>query len=359
MKPIRRALAGLALAVACTDQAPLPTDPSVAAGAGPAATPVTVMTQNMYVGTDVDAVIRALLGGGDPTLALLQAVNTLLANDLDTRLAAMADNIARHRPQVVALQEASRIELGIPSPPFPTPIWLSQDFVAQLLAALAARGLEYEVAAANQNFAIDLTPIFGVLVRLTDLEVLLVDHRVEVLATSHDSYSCPPLCVPLGFTTIVRGWARVDARIAGRPITFVGTHLESGSDPLTVALRAAQAQELAGTLSGVTNPVVLMGDLNDVPGSSMNAVFQQAGFTDLWTAAGSGSGNTCCHQPDLRARDLFKRIDYVMVRGGFQNGAGEIIGGARIEVVDPLLPAGGPLWPSDHGGLVAHLPPAT
>ena len=358
MKPLRRALAGLALAAACTDQAPLPTDPSLAAGTTPAATPVTVMTQNMYVGADLDAVIRALLGGGDPIPALVQAVNTLLANDLDTRVAAMADNIARQRPQVVALQEVSGIVLELPSPPFPSPISVSQDFTVQLLAALAARGLEYEVAAANLNFTIDLTPLVGVPIRLTDQEVLLVDRRVEVLASSHAVFSCPPLCIPLSFGTIRRGWVRLDARIAGRAMTFVGTHLESGSDPLTSALRAAQAQVLAGMFSGVANPVVLMGDLNDVPGSPMDAAFQQAGFTDLWTAAGSGPGNTCCHHPDLRAGDLHKRIDYVMVRGGFRNGAGEIIGGARIGVIDPLLSAGGPLWPSDHGGLAAHLPPA-
>jgi endonuclease/exonuclease/phosphatase family metal-dependent hydrolase len=309
------------------------------------------------VGAHLDAVITALLAGGDPTLALALAVGEILGNDLDGRVQAMAANIAWHRPQVVGLQEVSNIVVELPSPPFPTPVSISQDFLTRLVAALGARGLDYVIAAVNTNFTFDLTTLFGAPARLTDQDVLLVDRSVTLQATSNGSFPCP-LCLPLGFLTIERGWARADAWIAGREVTFIVTHLESGARPEIAALRAAQAQVLAAMIDGIGHQVILMGDLNDQPGSAMSQVFAAAGFRDLWAVHGTGDGFTCCRDPDLRGGTHDQRLDYILARGGAANGPGHGAGGIRVRIVDPALPAGGPLWASDHAGLFATLPPA-
>lgn len=341
------------LVAACADA---PTAPGLVGTAGDpgAAVPISVMTQNMYVGADLDAVIAALLGGGDPTFALAVAVGEILGNDLDARIQGIAASIARHRPQVVGLQEVSEILVEVPAPPFPTPVSISQNFLARLVAALGARGLDYVVAAANTSFELDLTPLFGVPARLTDSDVLLVDRRVTLQDASNGSFPCP-LCLPLGLFTIERGWARVDARMAGKDVTFLVTHLESGARPEIATLRAGQAQALAGMVAGIGHTVILMGDLNDQPGSMMSQVFAAAGFRDLWADHGSGSGPTCCRDPDLRGGAHDQRIDYVLARGGAAAGHGA--GGIRIRIVDPALAAGGPVWTSDHAGLFATLPP--
>lgn len=344
------ALLAMTLA-ACSDTVTGP-DAEARKGGFPAG-PVVVMTRNMYVGADLDAVIAALVSPDpeDDQPALATAIQTLLANDLTTRANALADEIARYRPHVVGLQEVSTIDITIP----PMSLDLHQDFLATLLGALNLRGLSYRVGAANLNFR--LTGILGMPVNLQDSDVLLVDDRVEVLSGSGAVFSCGQLCLPLGFGTIQRGWVRVDARVAGRPVTFVSTHPESGDQSPIPLIRAGQIAELAGLL-GSTAPVVLMGDLNDVPGSDTYAVLQQAGFTDVWQAIGSGDGNTCCHSATLDGGSMVKRIDYLMVRGdiALDHQTARVIRFGVDAQERVTAPGDRAIWPSDHAGLVAVLP---
>jgi endonuclease/exonuclease/phosphatase family metal-dependent hydrolase len=344
----------LLLLAACSDNLTAPSEPGLELRPGgfPAG-PVVVMTRNMYVGADLDAVIGALVSPDpeDDQAALVTAIQTLLANDLVTRANALADEIARYRPHVVGLQEVSTIDITIP----PMDLDIHQDFLATLLGALQLRGLRYQVGASNLNFS--LTGILGLPVALQDFDVLLVDSRVKVLEASNAVFSCPPLCLPLGFGTIQRGWTRVDAQVAGRPITFVSTHPESGDQSPVPLVRAGQMAELMGLL-GAAGPVILMGDLNDVPGSDTYQVLQGAGFTDLWNVLGAGDGNTCCHNATLDAGSMVKRIDYLMTRGDLQldhaTARIERFGLAASERV--TTPQGRSIWPSDHAGLVAAIP---
>jgi endonuclease/exonuclease/phosphatase family metal-dependent hydrolase len=122
-------------------------------------------------------------------------------------------------------------------------------------------------------------------------------------------------------------------------------------------------QELVAGLGAVTGPVVLLGDLNDTPGSPMHQVLAGAGFVDVWQSIGTGPGYTCCHATHLQSGAFSKRIDYVMVRGGFLTGNGKVVGGARVKVIgesqaEQVQGAFGAIWPSDHGGVVVSLPPA-
>jgi len=353
------ALACLLFGSGCTDAPTGPTVPmpdDLKAGVG---TPIVVMSRNMYVGADVDALIAALEGQGsfDPGTAMAIALQTLAVTDFPTRVAAMAEEIARIRPVAVGLQEVSQIDVSIPQ----LGAEVHQDFLASLLAALELRGLRYRVGASNQNF--NFTGIAGMSVALADADVLLVDDRVEMMNSGNGTYSCPGLCIPLSFGTLTRGWVRVDTRIAGKVVTFVSSHPESGAGTDLAMLRAGQLTELmAGLPAG--NAVILMGDLNDTPGSPMYQVLMGAGFTDLWAALRPGEpGWTCCHAADLQTSSLNQRIDYVMVRNGFLTGVGKPVGGARISLIDVAESdkAQGPyarIWPSDHAGVVATLPPA-
>src|SRR5206468_2756837 len=100
----------LLLAMACSESptsvAPVDRVTRTLESAGPAAT-VGVMTQNMYVGADLDAVIAALASPdpNDDVPALLGAIQTLGRTDFPARADAIASTIARSRPDVVGLQE--------------------------------------------------------------------------------------------------------------------------------------------------------------------------------------------------------------------------------------------------------------
>lgn len=347
----------LALAVACAPDDPMAPDLDPSRH-GPPGPPITVMTRNMYIGADVDRVIAALAGmsGEDPQTALQAVLQEFVSTDLPARLNALAAEIAAERPHAVGLQEVSTLDVAVPGLP---PI--SADFLAGLQQALALRGLAYHVVS-NLNFNFSL---FGGAIGLQDRDVLLVDASLPLLDQASGTFSCPPLCIPVpNLGNLTRGWVRAETKIAGRHLTIVSTHPESGDNPLIAGLRAGQMIELMATLGANGGPVILLGDLNDVPGSPLHQVLQGAGFVDVWASLRPGeAGYTCCHATDLRSGAFTKRIDYVMVRGGFLNDAGQVVGGGRVKVIGEspaeMVPgAFGAIWPSDHGGVVASLPPA-
>jgi endonuclease/exonuclease/phosphatase family metal-dependent hydrolase len=195
-------------------------------------------------------------------------------------------------------------------------------------------------------------------VSLIDDDAILVDRtRVEVQETSARQFTANLGAVAPG-VVLARGWVSAAVTIGERAYTIASTHLESGDAPGLDQLRAAQAAELAQALAGTT-PTVVMGDLNDVPGSPMHQVLAGAGLTDVWAALHPGaSGYTCCHAADLsnRTQQFHKRIDYVFVRDGRDGGkvTGQI-GRVGDVTADRFPGPAHPLWPSDHAGLVARL----
>jgi len=314
---------------------------------------VGVITRNLYVGTDVDAVISALRtpDPADDIPALVAAIETLRRTDFPARAAAIADEIAQAHPHAIGLQEVSQIDLTLP----PLGVDIHQDFLATLLAELNERGLAYDVAAGVQN--IEAAPFPGV--SLVDFDVLLVKRGVEVGATTAQNFSNNLGTVAPG-VILKRGWVSAIVTIDGTELTLASTHLESGNLPGLDQLRAAQAQELVGSLDPA-RPTVLMGDLNDAPGSPMYQVLVGAGFTDLWRALRPGVvGNTCCHAGDLSNQlpDLTQRIDYIFARGLERPHAGLIGRVDRLGEVpaDRIVGPVSRIWPSDHAGLAAELP---
>ena len=328
----------------------------------PSSTDVIVMTQNLYVGADVDLVIRALAtpDPNDDFAALMLAIQTVGKTDFPARAQAIADQIQSRRPHAVGLQEVSEINIDLR--PLGVDAVVNQDFLALLQAALAERGLHYEVAATSDNINVSL--VSG-LVRLRDHDALLVDaDRVSVDAASGQNFAVNLGQVADG-VTLIRGWVYARTTIDGQAYTFASAHTESDLAGAPVGLvaqiRAAQVGEMVATL-GADARVVLMGDLNDTPGSPMTGVLANSGYTDTWPAMRPGvvgGGLTCCHPADLsdQVANFEQRIDYIWTRG-FVRDDGKVKGSIdRFGNVPADRVAGPeyPIWPSDHAGLLASL----
>lgn len=357
MRATRPLLAAVALSVAACDEPTSPTIPFGPDAGAESGAPsgqfaeLTVMTRNMYVGADVDAVIAALATPdlADDQAALITAIGTLHQTDFPARAGAMADEIARARPHVVGLQEVSRLDVSLP----PLGVEVHLDFLPMLLGELAARGLRYEVAAKVRN--IETTPFPGV--GLIDEDAILVDaERVAVGATTSRTFAANLGEVAPG-VVLARGWVSASVTVGGRTYHVASTHFEAGSFPGLDQLRAAQAAELVQSLPG-GSPTIVMGDLNDIPGSPMYQVLVGAGFNDVWRALrGAAAGYTCCHLYDLSnpVQQFDERIDFVFARLA----AGDELKGRIDRVGDqPSDSVPGPvhrIWPSDHAGLVARL----
>ena len=325
----------------------------------PQALGVTAMTRNLYIGADVDVVIAALASPdpADDVPTLLDAIAVLQHTDFPTRAEALADEIARPRPDVIGLQEVEQLHIDLTS--LGLPVAINQNFLAILGAALARRGLHYAVAGRVTNVTAFL--LSGA-INLTDEDVILVNaDRVTVLpGVAAHTYSANLGVVAPG-VELKRGWVQIDVLIGGERITVASTHLESGSNttPAFPALRAAQATELVASV-GAAPRAILLGDFNDTEGSPMYGVVTGAGFTDTWARLRPGvAGLTCCEPPDLSnpLPLLFERIDYVFARG-LEGPDGALHG--RIAVVGnrPGDRVPGPaylIWPSDHAGVVARL----
>lgn len=362
---MRRYLAPLALITllglaACADN-PGPTAPVIrpdesVAGGGQ---PITVMTQNMYVGADVDAVIGALAtpDPSDDFAALQQAIGTLTATDFPVRARTLAEVIGQRRPAIVGLQEVSQIDIDLT--PLGMNVVIHQDFLQTLLAELARRHLPYVLAARVRDT--QAAPFPGV--SLVDWDAVLVD---QTRVTSVRDVNARQYAFNIGTiapgVTIQRGYVFFRATIGGRSLTVASTHLESGDGDQIAQLRAAQAAELANVLAPFDR-VILTGDMNDIPGSPMYQVFQAAGLTDSWAALRPNEiGLTCCHLADLSdAPPVFtQRIDYIYSRGLAQPRAGLLGTISLTGLLAPERPTGpfGRIYISDHAGVSASLVPS-
>ncbi|TFG44181.1 MAG: hypothetical protein E4H41_08065 [Gemmatimonadales bacterium] len=318
---------------------------------------VSVMTQNLYVGADVDAVIAALasLDPDDDIPALIEAVATIERTDFPARARAIAKEIRRTRPDVVGLQEVSTIQVIIP----PLGVNVNLDFQEILLDALAAAGLNYEVAIRLENFTASPAPGIS----LTDADVLLVDpSRVQVLGASGHTFQANLGVVAPG-VDLQRGWVEMTAVIDGKTYTFASTHTEgTGPDELLLQLHAAQIGEMVASL-GDASPAIVMGDFNAQPDSPAYQLMEAGGFTDVWLALRPRvRGYTCCQLADLsNPRPAFgERIDYVWTRGlGELRGRHSLLGqiGRYGDVPSDRIrnSAGALIWPSDHAGVIANI----
>ncbi|MDH3298360.1 MAG: endonuclease/exonuclease/phosphatase family protein [Gemmatimonadota bacterium] len=351
------------LFTACSDDLTGPTALlSTGQSADQAATSLTVMTRNMYVGTDVDRVIET----PDPNqipFVVGEVWQLLLANDYSQRAAAMAREIAANRPHVVGLQEVSLFRTQTPADFQLNAQEVVIDFIPTLLAELSALGETYVLVAQIEDTDVELprlNPDFSLTdVRLTDYDAIIARSDVEVSNVSSANYAAS-VPGPMGLT-ILRGWVAADVTVGDQTYRVLNTHLE----PVETAdgyFQGLQAVELIDLLAGEIRPTVLLGDLNtEAPSGDTYVDLIADGFMDAWDLRAGllDTGFTCCHDNDLSsdAGVFHKRIDHVLVRN-FEDlwsraGANPV----RAEIVgdEPgdKTPSG--LWPSDHGGMVVRM----
>ena len=275
----------------------------------------------------------------------------IVASDFPGRAAAIAKSVKEAQPHLIGLQEVSLIRSG----------GNEFSFRAILMNALEAADLDYEVVAEVQNADIEL----GV-AALTDFDLILARGDVEVARPMNANYTVS-LSVPLpgigGDLQVLRGYTAIDATVAGVTYRVVNTHLEATLEALpgtlqaTQAIRVVQAQELVANLNAETLPVILLGDFNTpAPDGPAYQLLLREGYADVWQADSEGTGNTCCQDAGLRNEesDLSTRIDQIFIKGVSLREGAAIRTATVGDKAEDKTPGG--LWPSDHAGVVAHLP---
>jgi endonuclease/exonuclease/phosphatase family metal-dependent hydrolase len=326
---------------------------------------VMVMTRNVYVGADVDAVLAARDPEEVPML-VARAFQQVLATNFPERAQALAEEVAATRPHLVGLQEISLIRTQSPGDAVvggTTPAEnVRFDFLAILLDALEQRGLQYRVAGKIQNSDVEVPmlvnadpPAFDD-VRLTDFDVVLARYDVKISNVTEKNYDVR-LVVPALGAEIRRGFVAVNAQVGRKTYRVVNTHLEPAPADDVLPIQLAQARELVAALQNETLPVILVGDLNTPAPTGATYQFLNAqGYVDVWRRNRNplaSPGYTCCHDPNLRNTEvhLDRRIDLILVKDGKDGHKGPV---SALVVGDELhdrMPS--ELWPSDHAGVVA------
>jgi endonuclease/exonuclease/phosphatase family metal-dependent hydrolase len=341
---------------------------------------VTVMTQNLYQGTEF-AHIEGLVGKPGVTLPEVLAATTAdyatyEHTHFKERAKQIAAEIARNQPDLVGLQEVATWHKGTFNPlsPFALPEPVSEDFTKELLAAIAVDGIHYEVVSRHDN---NFTLAFPIVVNAEpfpkNLEAVGMVESGEILARSDlppgqlklsnpqqgvykykVEFENPYTHEEIPFTN---SWQSIDAKVRGKTFRFITTHLDALAPGGVIS--GPQAKELlAGPVAGTSLPVILAGDMNSGLTSAPAAyeAFVKGGLTDTWTAAGLGAPPlTCCH---LGKEDLVNEpssvytedLDHVFTRGGLSVLNEHLVGNTVPS--PPPVPF---IWPSDHAGMVATL----
>ena len=314
-----------------------------------------LVTQNMYVGSSFDALTAAQTP--QQLLAAVTTVyNNILANKPTERAAAMAREIARHHPDLVALQEAAILRTGTGGPA----TTVRSDIVQSLLDELAGLGHRYRAVAIVPGLDAQAPSTLGFDVRVTDQDAILVRADLEPDEFEVSNLQIEQFGVKLSSSTLAgpftdpRGWAAIDVKFRGHRFRFVTTHLDS----VVPAIRVAQARELLLTAANTSLPVVMAGDFNIAADTSLDPSFPgyqaiiNAGFTDAWQSKRAFDPGFTAHQAENLLNptsQLNHRLDLVLFRGAFGVADISLIGDRQADRTSSGL------WPSDHAGVAATL----
>jgi len=341
---------------------------------------VKVMTQNLYLGADIFKVVEAAIT--DPTtipIAVADVFQTMLDTNFPERAEAIADEIARTKPHVIGLQEASTYYIQPESDFFAVnPVQANElviDFYSTLNAALKARGLHYrafsvtnadiEMPMVNPESSSGLSDV-----RLVDHDIILVRKGLWVEKAYHDNYYFN-LSLNLGGLDVefTRGYVAVEVKIQGEEYRFVNTHLEVRSEAGSESrvIQALQMAELLHRLKRERRPVIMLGDFNssiedevfthDLYGPIVPPYWQAVykGYADSWLLqANPGDGYTSGFDEYLSDpnAELTTRIDLIFVdakRLKIKQVEADVVG----DEIQDMTPTG--LWPSDHAGVVSKI----
>ena len=319
---------------------------------------VTVMTLNVYFGTELESVFVAK---ELPKVieAVAKAWAAVQATDIPARATSIAHEIAAGKPDLVGLQEVALWSTGTPGAMFP-----KFDFLLLILEALRKEGCFYAPIAIRKDLdQAGPLDMMGNFVRFEDRHAVLI--RIEPLPTQVRPYNIQAetfltlfeIASPImGSVTIPRSWIAVDAMLGDKNFRFIETHVES----LDEGAHVAQGKELMAMLANTALPIVMVGDFNSnanqqsgIPDNTATYPgIVAAGFQDTWTAVNRDDpGNTCCHAADLRnpVAELNRRLDLILTRGAITPISAKLVG------VEPAARTPSRLWPTDHAGVLATL----
>jgi endonuclease/exonuclease/phosphatase family metal-dependent hydrolase len=349
---------------------------TLALTAGPAeawtkrSTKVTVMTRNLYLGTDLIP-IASQPSEAAFEQAATRGFNNVKATDFRKRATLLAREIKRRRPDLIGLQEVALWRTGPKDGVRSNERTVAFDWLALLRRALRRAGLRYRVGGVQREFDLSAPTSAGFDVRLTMRDAILVKRRpgLEVLRRRGENFkNLLVFPIPaLGISVPVkRGWVYADLKLGHRRFRFVDTHLEAYG----ASFRLAQARELIahGGPAHSGRRLILVGDLNSDPKGDLSGMDEPApydaltafGLRDTWRLVHpQNKGYACClkHKgadglPDLRDPPPFpadQRIDHVLIGGRVRALAAHRVG------LDPRNRTASGIWPADHGGVVTTL----
>ena len=326
---------------------------------------LTVMTQNLYLGSPLTPALAPSVDTPEEFVAAVaQIYGTALATDFPTRAAAIAQSIAKDRPDLVGLQEVTNW-VATPTHAGPTPP--SQDFLKILTGELAALGLDYSVAAVANNADIGPAPLvapqFGCGVTAADCVVSLKDR--DVILVNNDTRGLhwwgarsgrfqtqqtftPPGSTPVSFA---RGWVTIEATYKGERLRFANTHLEVSDFP---QVQEAQAREFLARTARTRSALIAVGDFNSAADGSTTGSYDilTRWLRDAWRVNPGDPGYTSGQNGTLSnpSSQLDQRIDLILKRSSWRTRVRTL---EATVVNDEPFRATPPLWPSDHAGVTA------
>ncbi|HZY03071.1 MAG TPA: endonuclease/exonuclease/phosphatase family protein, partial [Anaeromyxobacteraceae bacterium] len=328
---------------------------------------ITVMTYNVYYGADLARVLNAPSADQVP-LAVAETWDVVNQTFFPARAEVLADEIAAAAPHAVGLQEVALWRTGPPDSCAgalaPNAEDVAYDFLAILLEALSARGVEYQVAAVQPTYDFELCSAAGEDVRITDRDVVLVRSGVPFRnAGSHVFSAEVTASFPISDTGITvpapRAWNSVEVEAGGRWVRFVEAHIEDYlplPDPYPpYALQVGQALELLASLAALEPlPTILAGDFNtavltDPTYPVLVGMVDLGGFSspfrDAWTRLKPvDPGYTWGFDELLLGGALVQRLDLVLATPELKPTGTKRVGVSALDAFGR--------HPSDHTGLV-------
>jgi len=313
-----------------------------------------VMTQNLYLGSSLDAATDAT----DPTeflFAVATVYGTVQFTNFPARAEAIAAEVAASNPDIIGLQEVSNwISEGPGAPP-------SLDFLTILQQALQNQGLSYSVAAVSNNANIGPIPLvapcsdpFQCSLTFEDRDVILVNNDsldLEISNPQSGRYATQQvLATPVGPLSFDRGWCSIDGKLDGKKFHFVNTHLETETYP---AVQEAQGQEFLAEPAKAGGAVIATGDFNSAADGSTTTTYAsltKSYFDDAWDINPGDPGFSCCQNSTLTnlISQLNSRIDLVLTHAASRALDANLIGDSPFEAIPPF-------WASDHAGVISTL----
>jgi hypothetical protein len=374
---------------------------------------IKVMTRNVYIGTDISIFFAAQ---GNPELLpglVSQAYYEIVNTDFSYRAKALALEIAKERPDVVALQEVYKVYKDVSDflrNPManinfdtgeitPNATTIEFDYIQLLLDELEDLGLHYYVAVSQELTDAELPASLedgDFDIRITDRDVILVRKGINATNPVVNIYETR---LPFNFLApadlreevndesfelvifFTRGFVAVDVEIRGKKYHAVNTHLETRLEafgPPAQAIQMDQAAELIDAIEGRPEPVILLGDFNSsredpiVPITEGFVIIppykllQLNGYRDVWVSRLNRrhlEGLTCCQAFDLSntISDLYERVDLIWVKNTPYSWPFTVLGPVFANTVGDhpspvsIVPGEEVFWPSDHAGVSAVL----